>query len=323
VVSVAPDASVPEAGAIMRSKSIKRLAVVEGEQLLGLVTQTDITRALVSLWPYKEVGEIMSAEVVTADASATVAEAAGLMSARNISCVVVMRQRDAVGIMTEKDVLKRVVALHRDAGTTLVAEVMSHPIVTLAPSHSIMCVSRMMDRMRIHRLVVMENKQVHGVVSQTDILDAVRAALEQIREAQLRRQSEVSQLTEATAQNLSSIENLVREALGIPALASEPATRTGTCEPAWCGSPTSVSHGHYPDTAANPMLTALQDLIAESRNNLARMSRILQMQVPAGGHLDGARRFAPIPPQPPEATRLTEARFEPCPAGTDPGRAES
>ena len=153
----------------------------------------------------------MSTEVVVADASATVAQAAGLMSSRNISCVVVMRQQDAVGIMTEKDVLKRVVALHRDPGTTPVAEVMTHPIVALAPTHSILCASRMMDRMRIHRLVVKENKQVYGIVSQTDILDAVRRELEQIREAQLRREEEVTELTESTVQNLSAMESLVRE----------------------------------------------------------------------------------------------------------------
>lgn len=257
VVSIAPDSPVLEASATMGSKGIKRLAVIDGAQLVGLVTQTDITRGLVSLWPYKGVADIMSTEVVAADAAATVAKAAGLMSSRSISCVVVMRQQDAVGIMTEKDVLKRVVALHRDPGTTLVAEVMSHPIVALAPTHSIMCASRMMDRMRIHRLVVKENKQVYGIVSQTDILDAVRAELGQIREAQLCRESEVSQLTESTAKNLSSIENLVREASAL-------------CEPP--GRPSAR--------------TSLQDLISESKGNLERISRIVQRRGVFSGDFD-------------------------------------
>ncbi len=253
VVSVAPDAPVLEAGAIMGSQGIKRLAVLDGAQLLGLVTQTDITRGLVSLWPYKEVADIMSTEVVATDASATVAEAAGLMSSRNISCVVAMRQQDAVGIMTEKDVLKRVVALHRDPGTTLVAEVMSHPIVALAPTHSIMFASRMMDRMRIHRLVVKENKHVYGIVSQTDILDAVRAELERIREAQLRREAQATQLTESTVQNLAAIENLVREASAL-------------CEPS--------------------ARTSLQDLILESKDNLQRISRLVQRRGVFSGDFD-------------------------------------
>jgi CBS domain-containing protein len=268
VVSIAPDAPVLEAGAIMGSNGIKRLAVLDGEQLLGLVTQTDITRGLVSLWPYKEVADIMSTEVVAADAAATVAEAAGLMSSRRISCVVVLRQQDAVGIMTEKDVLKRVVALHRDPGTTLVAEVMSHPIVALAPAHSILCASRMMDRMRLHRLVVKENRQVYGIVSQTDILDAVRRELEQIREAQLRREEEAIQLTESTVQNLSAMESLVREA---SALCAPPA----------------------PPSA----LTSLQDLISESKSTLYRISRLVQRRGISDGGCDSPNWPTRIPPQ--------------------------
>ncbi len=288
VVSTTPDSPVLEASTIMGSKGIKRLAVIDGEQLLGLVTQTDITRGLVSLWPYKEVADIMSMEVVTVDASATVAEAARLMSSRNISCVVVMRRHDAVGIMTEKDVLKRVVALHRDPGTTLVAEVMSHPIVTLPPSHSIMCVSRMMDRMRIHRLVVEENKQVYGIVSQTDILDAVRKELEHIREAQVRHESEMGQLTEATAKNLASIESLVREASGLCEPPGQPSAPTGTGGHASCGTPTSVRRGHHPAGAVSPTLTSLQDLISESKSNLDRISRIVQRRGVFRGDFDSA-----------------------------------
>ena len=268
VVSIEPDAPVLEAGAIMGAKGIKRLAVVDGAPLVGLVTQTDITRGLVSLWPYKEVADIMSTEVVTADAAATVAAAAGLMSARNISCVVVMRQQDAVGIMTEKDVLKRVVALHRDPGTTLVAEVMSHPIVALAPTHSILCASRMMDRMRIHRLVVKENRQVYGIVSQTDILDAVRAELEQIREAQLRREAEATQLAESTVQNLSAMESLVRGASALRAPPGEPSA-----------------------------LTSLQDLISESKSNLDRISRLVQRRGISAGGGDSPNWPTRIPPQ--------------------------
>jgi predicted transcriptional regulator len=289
VVSIEPEAPILEASAAMGAKGIKRLAVVDDTQLVGLVTQTDITRGLVSLWPYKEVADIMSTEVVTADAAATVAEAAGLMSSRNISCVVVVRQQDAVGIMTEKDVLKRVVALHRAPDTTLVAEVMSHPIVALAPIHSILCASRMMDRMRIHRLVVKENKQVYGVVSQTDILEAVRRELEQIREAHLRREAEATQLTESTTRNLSAMESLIRGAFM-------------SCAP--------------------PARTSLQDLIAESRDNLDRISRLIQRRGLFDGDFDSTDRPTRLPPRRQEAMCSVEARPAHCPAGTDEGPAD-
>jgi len=272
VVSIAPDVPVLEASEIMRSRGIKRLAVGDGRRLLGLVTQTDITRGLTSLWPSKAVADIMSTTVVAVNVSVTVAQAARTMSSRNISCVVVMHREEAVGIMTEKDVLKRVVALHRDPGTTPVAEVMSRPLVTSAPDHSILCISRMMDRMRIHRLVVKENKQVCGIVSQTDILDALRRELEKTREAQRRHRSEANQLTDSTARNLSSIESLVRQALGTPELSA----LTGIRENAPRGSLTSMSRRYCPATAGDPILTSLQELLSESRSNLERISRMFR-----------------------------------------------
>jgi len=272
VVSIPPDAPVLEASEIIRSKGIKRLAVGDGKRLFGLITQTDITRGLASLWPSKDIVDIMSTNVVTVDVSVTVAQAARLMTSRNISCVVVTHRDEAVGIMTEKDVLKRVVALHRDHGTTPVAEVMSRPLVTSPPDHSILCVSRMMDRMRIHRLVVKEDKQVCGIVSQTDILNALRRELEGIREAQLRHRSEASQLTDSTAKNLSSIESLIREARGTPDLSALAAVRQN----APSGNLTSMSRRHCPATAGDPILTALQDLISESKSNLERVSRMLR-----------------------------------------------
>jgi len=292
VASITSDVPVLEASEIMRSKGIKRLVVGDGKRLFGLVTQTDITRGLTSLWPSKDIVDIMSTNVVTVNVSVTVAQAARIMSSRNISCVVVMHRDEAAGIMTEKDVLKRVVALHRDPGTTPVAEVMSRPLVTSPPDHSILCISRMMDRMRIHRLVVKENKQVCGIVSQTDILDALRTELENIREAQLRRRSEASQLTNSTGKNLSSIESLVREALGTPELSM----LTGVRENAPCGSLTSMSRGYCPATAGDPILTSLQDLISESRSNLERISRMLG-GTPLIESFDSAGRSTPAPPR--------------------------
>ncbi|HNY78324.1 MAG: CBS domain-containing protein [Sedimentisphaerales bacterium] len=276
VVSTNPEAPILEASEIMQSRGIKRLAVGDGKRLLGLVTQTDITRGLTSLWPFKEIADIMSRNVVVVNASATVAQAARLMSSSNISCVVVIQRGEAVGIVTEKDVLKRVVALHRDPGTTPVADIMSCPLVTSSPDHSVMYVSRMMDRMHFHRLAVKDNGQVCGIVSQTDILDALRDELQRIREVQLRHQLQVSQLTESTSKNLSLIESLVREALGTPEKPAEPSAWARTRENAPHGSAACLSHEHRPTTAGEPILTSLQDLIWESKSNIERISAVVQ-----------------------------------------------
>jgi len=272
VVSVDPDAPVLDASELMRARGVRRLVVGDGIHLLGLVTQTDITRGLTSQRLSRNVGDIMSTNVVTVNASATVAEAARLMTSRNISCVVVMNRDEPAGILTEKDVLKRVVALHRDPSTTPVQDVMSHPLVSSSPDHSILCVSRTMDRMRIHRLVVKENKQVCGIISQTDILDALRKELEELRAAQALHQSKLNRLVDSTARNLSSIESLAGETRRTPELAASTAAR----ENASCDICASADCECCPPTPEDPSQTSLQNLISESRTNLERISKMLR-----------------------------------------------
>jgi len=172
--------SVVEAGKIMQAKSIKRLPVVENGTLLGLVTQTDITRALVSLSPLRSVSDIMSTSVATVPADATAAEAARMMTTKGISCVVAMHRNETAGILTEKDLLKRVVALHKDPTQTHVADVMSFPIMSVPPTYSVISTTKKMDQMHLHRLVVTDGSKVCGIVTQTDLMRVIREELDRL-----------------------------------------------------------------------------------------------------------------------------------------------
>ncbi len=57
---VSSQTSVLTAGEIMETRGIKRLPVVDNHALVGLVTQTDITRGLVSISPLTSVSSIMT-----------------------------------------------------------------------------------------------------------------------------------------------------------------------------------------------------------------------------------------------------------------------
>ena len=208
VISVAPDLPALEAGALMELKGIKRLLVVLGERLVGVVTQTNITQSLISMCRFKNISELMTREVVTVSATTTVTEAAQLMASRNISCVVLLHRGEAAGIVTEKDVLQRVVACGEDPTTTPVAEIMSFPVVVVPVTYSVMSASRKMHEMHIHRLLVGSVQQPEGIVTQTDIIAAVRRKLEEAREARVRRQSDMGRLVDLATRKLLSIQDL-------------------------------------------------------------------------------------------------------------------
>ncbi len=179
VESTPPDLSIFDASALMEARHIKRLPVLAGERLVGIVTQTDLTRALTSYFVWKDVSEIMSRDVVTIQARATVEKAAEIMHAHSISCVVVLEGDQVRGVLTERDLLKRVIAPGKDAGSITVEEVVSCPVIAIHPDYSIFGAFKTMDKMHVRRLVVMEGQRLAGVVTQTDIFRVMKKRLEE------------------------------------------------------------------------------------------------------------------------------------------------
>lgn len=186
VDSIPPDLSVFDAGKIMDAKHIRRLPILEDERLVGIVTQTDLTQALISYDKWKNVTEIMSRDIAVIQTKATVAEAAEIMTPRNISCVVALEGNEVQGIITERDLLKKVIVLQKDPTRVKVEEVMSSPVMTVLPGYSVFSASQTMDKMHVRRLVVMDDEQLYGIVTQTDIFRAVKNKLQEEEEENFR-----------------------------------------------------------------------------------------------------------------------------------------
>ena len=180
VKTVALDAPVLDAAAMMEANGIKRLPVVAGGRIVGIVTQTDITRGLVLLTPLRSVSDIMPRDLATVEAQDSVAEAARLMSERHISSVVVVRHGCPVAMLTEKDVTKRVISAKLNPRNTVVAEVMSFPLQSVPPTYSVLSANQKMSALRIRRLVVIDGGEAIGIVTQTDIMRSVRTELERM-----------------------------------------------------------------------------------------------------------------------------------------------
>jgi PAS domain S-box-containing protein len=185
VETVSSDLSVLNASEFMGEKRIKRLPVMEEGKLVGIVTQTDLVRALTSYGLWKDVSEIMSRNVAVVQSRSSVAEAVEIMTSQEISCIVVLKGGEVVGVLTEKDLLGRVVALRKDPARIRMEQVMSSPVVSIPSSCSVFCAGKTMEEMNVRRLVVMKDKRLCGIVTQTDIFMAVRGKLQTEEERHL------------------------------------------------------------------------------------------------------------------------------------------
>ena len=182
VHSLARNLSVLDASRIMETKNIRRLVISEDERLVGIITQTDIVRVLTSYSMWKNVEELMTTDVAAISSSATVKEAADVMASRDISCLVAMDNNVVAGIFTERDLLKRVIALKRNPTETTLKNVMSSPVVSVPSNYSIPSASKMMEKMKIRRLLIIDDQNLKGVVTQTDILKAIQNRLQEEEE---------------------------------------------------------------------------------------------------------------------------------------------
>ena len=186
VVTVTSDVSVLQASKIMGRKHIKRLPVMEKDKLVGIVTQTDLVRALTSYGMWRDVSEIMNRNIAGVQMDDSVADAVEIMTSRGISCILVMDGDNVVGILTGKDLLGRVVALQKDPARTRMKEVMSSLVTSVPYTFSVFSASKLMEEMNIRRLVVMKDKHLCGIVTQTDIFMAVRNKLQAEEEKSFR-----------------------------------------------------------------------------------------------------------------------------------------
>ena len=116
-LTVAPDTPVLEAINLLRNKGFRRLPVVKGGKLVGLVTDKDLKDAMpskattLSVWEMNyllsklTVQEVMAKPVITVEADAPLEKAALLMEEKKIGGLPVMDGEKLVGIITVTDVL--------------------------------------------------------------------------------------------------------------------------------------------------------------------------------------------------------------------------
>ena len=120
----------------------------------------------------QRIKEVMQSEqLLTASPDTTVRQAAGQMSARGLSAVVVVDDNRLLGIFTERDAVLRVIAADRDPSTTTLAQVMTEQPVTVEPSKTFGYALALMHEKGIRHVPVVDNGRPVGIVSARDALD--------------------------------------------------------------------------------------------------------------------------------------------------------
>jgi CBS domain-containing protein len=115
-------------------------------------------------------------DVWSVDADEPVLVAIQIMAERHVGALPVMRAGELVGLVSERDYARKVVLLGRSSAETFVWQIMSSPVVTVAPQESVRSCMEVMTERRIRHLPVVDGGTMVGMIS---IGDLVRAVIEE------------------------------------------------------------------------------------------------------------------------------------------------
>jgi CBS domain-containing protein len=90
-----------------------------------------------------------------------------------VGALVVMKGEELVGIVSERDYARKVILLGRASDETPVWEIMSSPVVTVAPNQTLDDCMRLVTAKRIRHLPVVDGGKVVGMISIGDLVKAV------------------------------------------------------------------------------------------------------------------------------------------------------
>ena len=124
-----------------------------------------------------KVRDIMQKNVITIESIKKAHDAAIILKEKEISFVVVVKEGKPIGIVSERDIVRKIVADSNDAQATQLETIMSKNFKWVEPNASIESAVQKMLNNNIRRLVVLENENLAGVITQTDLTEFLRSKI--------------------------------------------------------------------------------------------------------------------------------------------------
>jgi CBS domain-containing protein len=110
---IAPDASVYDAIHLMAEKGVGALIVMDGQKLVGVISERDYARKIILEGRSSEntkISEIMSTEVITVGPDSRIEECMAMMTERRIRHLPVLDGDELLGVISLGDLVKYIIA---------------------------------------------------------------------------------------------------------------------------------------------------------------------------------------------------------------------
>jgi CBS domain-containing protein len=119
-------------------------------------------------------------KLITVSPMATVREALNLMKIHKVRSVIVTKTKpdSAYGLLTFKNILQSIVAEDGDIDLLHVYDIAATPAIAVSAKLNVKYAAKMMVKSSIKRLLVLDNNELHGILTMTDIIAILMDAVE-------------------------------------------------------------------------------------------------------------------------------------------------
>ena len=122
-------------------------------------------------------------EVFSVTPEDSVLHAIDVMATRHVGALLVMQQGALLGIISERDYARKVILKNRSSHDTPVGDIMTSPVVSVAPEETVHHCMELMTNGRFRHLPVVKSGRVVGMLSIGDLVkDVIQEQSEHIEQ---------------------------------------------------------------------------------------------------------------------------------------------
>jgi len=116
------------------------------------------------------VSDFMTKMIITAEASTPVTNAARVMAAEDIGCLIVTKGDVLAGIVAQRDIIGANLLSDEVYHTMVLADIMTTPVVTVSPEADLGQLIALMHQSGRRHIPVVVGDAITGVVTTTDVI---------------------------------------------------------------------------------------------------------------------------------------------------------